>query len=212
MNDDDIDHDEAEDRDEQVAAQLEVPPLDDLTRRRLVRRALAEAGPAVPARGARLLRIAAVVAGVAVVGGAAALLLRDGNGTGRETAERSAAPTEETRDQVAGAAAGDLGEVSDPGVLRERLDALAQPRAAPDAGEEPGGGDTESFDDEATGVVALPAACVDVLEQQNAGAPTLVATATYGGAPVFVVVAGADETAFVLDQSTCELRARVPPA
>ena len=123
MSDDDIDHGEPDARDERVAALLEVPPLDDLTRRRLVRSALAGAAPAAP--GTRFLRVAAVVVGVAVVGGAAALALRDDGGNGTDTADRAAAPTVAEAAPTETQEAGDLGEVSGPDALRERLAVLA---------------------------------------------------------------------------------------
>ena len=208
MNGDDTEHDEPDRGDERIAALLEVPPLDDLTRRRLVRRAL-EAGPAAPARGTRFLRVAAIVVGVAVVGGAAALVLRDDGGRDRETADRSAAPTEATTDEALGAAPGDLGEISDPEVLRERLAAAQAPPPATDADE------PESFEEPQveSAVDALAPACLSTLQSSGAESPLLVATGTYRGGSAIVVVAGAaGDTAFVLDQATCALLTSVPLA
>jgi len=204
MSDDDLHRDEPDARDERVAALLDVPPLDDLTRRRLVRRALAEAAAPAPARRARFLRVAAVVVGVAVVGGAAALALRDEGGNGSETAERTAAPTVADAAPTESEVAGDLGEVPGPDALRERLAVRAAPPATTDA---------ESFDEGAAASAGLPPPCLDSLAQQGAGTPSLVTTATYRGAAAFVVVAAAGgETAFVLDQATCGLLDTVPLA
>jgi hypothetical protein len=202
MSDDDRRHDEPDARDERIAAMLEVPPLDDLTRRRLVRRALGDAAPAAPGRRARLLRVAAAaVVGVAVVGGAAALVLRDG-GNGNEVADQEAAPAT-TEEALPAGAPSDLGEVSDPEVLRERLATASPPPAGAPGGDR--GSDTETFEEDTAIATGLPPACLDALAQQGAGAPSLVATATFGGVPVFVVEAdaAAGETAFVLDQATC---------
>jgi hypothetical protein len=205
MSDDDIHHDEPDARDERVAALLEVPPLDDLTRRRLVQRALAGAAPAAPARTARFLRVAAVVVGVAVVGGAAALVLRDEGGNGTETAERTAAPTvadAAPTEEPAAAASGDLGDVPGPDSLRKRLAQRASPPATTD---------TESFDEGAGSAAGLPPACLDTLAQQGAGPPSLVTTAKYRATAAFVVVADAGgEKAFVLDRATCLLIDTVP--
>jgi hypothetical protein len=211
MSDDDRSHDEPDTRDERIAAMLEVPPLDDLTRRRLVRRALADAAP-VPGRRARLLRVAAVVVGVAVVGGAVALVLRDGGGS-EEVADRSAGPAETTEAALPAVVPGDLGEISDPGVLRERLEAAREAPPAPDAGRD-SGSDTETFEEDTAVVIGLPPTCLDAVAREGAGAPTLVATATSGGVPAFVVVAdsSAGETAFVLDQATCTVIRTVPLA
>ena len=201
-----MDNDEPEGRDERVAAMLDVPRLDDVTRRRMVHRALAEAQPAPRARAARLLRVAAVVVGVAVVGGAAALALREEDGN-REAADRAAAPTEATTNESLEAAPGDLGEISDPDVLRERLAATAAPPRATDA-DEPESFDEPSADSAAGG---LSPACLTTLQSNGAGPPQLLSTGSYRGAPALVVVAGGTgDTAFVLDQAMCTLLTTVP--
>lgn len=200
-------------RDERLAALLEVPPLDDLTRRRLVRRALDEPGAVVgdmAARRRQLVGALGVAAAAVVVVVAGAVVLRAGDDSGDTTAARSAdeEPAENGGANEAAAAPGafaDLGEVSDPAVLREQLGALA---AAP----EPRGESEGDTQERAAGGAAVPAGCLTVLEQAGAGSPTLVAGGTYQGAPALVLVApkGGIDLAFVLDASTCELRSKVP--
>jgi hypothetical protein len=198
-------------RDERLAKLLEVPPLDDVTRRRLVRRALDDPGSA-PARRRRLARPVAVAAATLVVVVGAAIVLRDGGGNGdstaaRRTGEDSAEDAGErgTNEPAAPTSFGELGEVSDPAVLRERV-ALAVASEPPAESEDAG---TEEPD---AAEAAVPPECLTALEQSGAGTPTLVATGTYQAAPALVVVAPRDgtETAFVLDSATCELRSEVP--
>jgi anti-sigma factor RsiW len=74
-----------DDRDDELASLLEVPPLDDVTRERLVTRALDDAGPRRSAR--RLTRLlvpaaAALVALVLVGVGVFVLVNRDGDNAG----------------------------------------------------------------------------------------------------------------------------------
>jgi hypothetical protein len=201
-------------RDERLAALLEVPPLDDVTRRQLVRRALDEPG-ARPDRRRLIGALSAAAAALVVVLGTA-IVLRDGGGGGDTTAARPAGGRDaedqsgkETTDEAAAAPSTfvDLGEVSDPVVLRERLGALV-PAHDPPAGSEDSGG----TDERDTAAAAVPPECLTVLDRVGAGPPTVVAGGTYQGAPALVLVAvrtGSD-TAFVLDAATCDLRSEVP--
>jgi hypothetical protein len=184
-------------RDEHVAALLEVPPLDDVTRRRLVAGALAEAEP----RRARTRRVlfpaaAALVVLVLVGVGAFVLATRGGNG-GDGTAARTttAAPGTQPGAPQAGEAdasqagipdLGDLGDLTDQSELRR---SLASARRAP-----------------ATAQRAAAPPCLD-RAVTGSPAPEAFATGTNQGRPVLVLVlpSGADSTtAVLLDQETCQ--------
>ena len=81
----------ADERDERLAALLAVPPLDDHTRTRLVRRALDQVRASTPRRSRRAFSLvaAATVLVVAVAGG---LLLTSGGGGPGPTATRASQP------------------------------------------------------------------------------------------------------------------------
>jgi hypothetical protein len=203
---DDRPPDEADARDPLVAEWLDVPPLDDVTRRRLVRRAFeAEPEPARPPVVGRLGRIAvavgaAVVAAVVVAGGLT-VLLRDGDGddptaSGGGGGERSA-PGEAEREAAAAptpSPLGDLGDVTDPELLRQRV------------GEPPAGGEADSQAE-----AAHTGACSAELDRAGVGAPVATGTGTFGGDPVIVVVAQRDQqrVALVLDRQSCAVRSQV---
>lgn len=199
---------EADGRDERLAALLEVPPLDDVTRRRLVRRALEE--PAARLQRRRLIgALSAAAAALVVVLGTAILLRDDGGGdttAARPAEDQGSGKGEPEEEATAADAFADLGEISDPAVLRERLGALAVASEPPAESEDSGGAD------ERDAAAAVPSECLAALEQVAAGPPTVVAGGTYQGAPALVLVAvkAGDDAAFVLDAATCELRSEVP--
>ena len=134
--------------DDELASLLEVPPLHDETRRRLVSRAVDEARLApAPARRSRVLVPVAAACVVLVLVGAVvfAFVGRDGGGTDRagpSRAPKAATPGASTPPGAASSAEaaagirdlGDLGEVSDPGTLRRtvraRLDEPPPPARA----------------------------------------------------------------------------------
>ena len=190
-------------RDERLAELLDVPPLDDVTRRRLVRRALEESGAPAGRGYRRFVAIAAAAAvGVIALFGVAVVLRDDGtetNTAGQDrTTEKTAQPPaagDADEEQAAPAAGpiyvGDVGEVSDPAVLRERLEQRAAEPVPP--------ADSES---------ATEFACTFTSD----GAPTLFATGTYDGTPVSVFVApkGGVDTAFVVDEANCQVLSEVP--
>jgi hypothetical protein len=202
MNDDQTpaEPNESDDRDERVAALLEVAPLDDLTRRRLVQRALAEAVPAHANRRARRLRAVAAVIAVVVIGGATAVVVRGADDDGE-----TAAPTTEAVPEAAGGAdqeqsedssaeqdaltpaSASLGQLAGPADLRQRLALLDE---------------TATSEERSTaneGFAAPDPACVGTLDEAGAAPAELVATATYAGVPALVVVERGREQAFVLD-------------
>jgi len=136
-----------EPRDEELARALEVAPLDELTRRRLVGAALAasEAIATTPAsdappvtapvpranRRARILGVAAAAVAFVVLGLAALALPRD------DTTQVAGRPTEASGPLAAADAADAAGAPSAP-------DAAASSRTAEDGGAEASGGSSES--------------------------------------------------------------------
>jgi len=190
-----------DERDEELASLLEVPPLDDVTRERLVTRALDDASPRRPAR--RLARLlvpaaAALVALVLVGVGVFALVNRDGDNAGtagRSRTPEAASPSQRNPAPDASPSAeaatgvrdlGDLGDVTDSGELRRRV--RAQLDEAP-----------------ASSSRAAPPRC---LERALAGspAPTAYASGTHRDQSVLVLVlpaSGDRSTLVLLDTRTC---------
>jgi hypothetical protein len=190
-----------DERDEELASLLEVPPLDEVTRERLVTRALDEAGPRHSAlRLTRLLvpAAAALVAVVLVGVGVFVLVNRDGDNAGTATRSRTpeaASPSERGSAPDASSSAeavtgvrdlGELGDVTDSGELRRRVRA--------------------QLDEAPASSRAAPPRC---LERAVAGspAPTAYATGTHRDRPVLVLVlpgTGDRSTLVLLDTSTCQ--------
>jgi hypothetical protein len=126
----------ADRRDERVAALLEVPPLDEVTRRRLVSRAL-DAAPSRSRWRAPMTVAAAILALIVVAGGVVALVSRD-NGTSKKTATREHTATSGTKRAASETPQllGDLGDVSDDATLRSKISGAFEqrgPRSAADA-------------------------------------------------------------------------------
>ena len=188
---------ERDDRDERVASQLEVPPLDDVTRRRLVTRALASGDERTPPRSRRLLvpAAAALVVLVLLTVGALVLVTR-GDGDGGTAARSNPAAPQAPKDRrPEGEAAepapagisdlGDLGELGETADLRRRT--------------------AEALRDPAPIARASAPAC---LERALTGspAPSAYGTGSHGGRPVLVLVLpsrGDRMTLVLLDQETC---------
>jgi len=187
-------------RDMRLAALLEVEPLDEVTRRRLVRTAVASA----PARRPRLALIVPVAAAIVIgliVG--AVLVNRPDDPTPTAAPVTGEAPRAagQPAQQPAGAppVLGDLGDVTDPAALRL---ALARARSTESAEA------AEPADKAAT----TSAGCATT-PPPEAGAVVVTATGTADGTPVVIVV-GTDptgaEVAFVLRASDCAILERVP--
>jgi hypothetical protein len=190
-----------DERDDEFASLLEVPPLDDGTRERLVTRALDDAGPRRGARRPTRLLVpaaAALVALVLVGVGVFVLVNRDEDNDG--TAARSRPPAAATPgergsapDASSSAEAvtgvrdlGELGDVTDSGELRRRVRA--------------------QLDEAPASSRAAPPRC---LERAVAGspAPTAYGTGTHRDRPVLVLVipaTGDRSTLVVLDTRTCQ--------
>lgn len=185
-----------DERDDELASLLEVPPLDDATRRRLVSHAVEEARPAAASRrpARALVAVAAALVALVLLGvGVLAFVGRDGGGTDRAVrapAPKAATPGGNATPPDASSSAesaagirdlGDLGNVSNAGTLRREVRArLDQPPASARA--------------------AAPAC----LAGAAAGDPTPSAygTGTYRGRPVLVLLLPANG-----DHSTVELLA-----
>jgi hypothetical protein len=190
-----------DERDEELASLLEVPPLDDVTRERLVTRALDEAGTrrAAPRLTRLLVPAAAALVALVLVGvGVFALVNRDGDNAGtaaRSRTPEAASPSERGSAPDASSSAeavtgvrdlGELGDVTDSGELRRRVRA--------------------QLDEAPASSRAAPPRC---LERAVAGspAPTAYATGTHRDRPVVVLVlpgSGDRSTLVLLDTSTCQ--------
>jgi hypothetical protein len=178
-----------DERNPEVAAWLDVEPLDDVTRRRLVSTALREtdAPPAPgPDRSSRAWRRVAVAAAVVVVlvGGIALLVAQRGGDT-TTTASRADRTTLSPKAAGGEVAVGDFGDLDDAANL-ERLRAALRAEPAPAAG---------ASRSESTGspLAAAPdqdQACGGLLPD---GTVTARATGTLDGRPATVLrVEGAD--------------------
>ncbi len=184
---------DAEGRDERLGALLAVPPLDDVTRRRLVRTA---ADAAQPSRARVRLAVAVSVAAVALGAVAAVGLALGGNDDGRPAAAPTTAAKPATRDRTPGGAdteskqqpgapatepaLPDLGDVTDPATLRQRVLAAPGPaRAATSSEAVPCA--SELRDDGVRDVAAVG-------EGTDDGRRVVVVTGTRGGAAVAVSV------------------------
>jgi hypothetical protein len=210
-----------------AAVAAPVPPLDEVTRRRLVQGALGSRDDALPTaptsrapRGAWLGLAAAAVLVILVVVAIGAMVVTDGGGTDQADGGGSSA-------SVAGRAPdgdiGDVGDVSDPAALRALLEgrdattnekaADAVPPAAGTPGAEAGGAGGESADQrfrdgEGSGALAARNAVnPDVCAAQLAGDRPVrfVGTGIYGGLPVVVVGIdqGGRSIAFVVPVGDC---------
>ena len=219
-------------RDEQIAEALAVPPLDDVTRRRLVRTALdavpaesAESDDADDADGARppgerrswVPLVAAAVVMVLVVVGVVALR-GGGNDSSSDTAARKAdrVPTAQTpsaaADSSSGAAASlvpgtaDLGDLGDLSSTAARARARAAVTAEPLA--EPFAGSTSPAVPTAEQLLqdVASASCADALHGSGT-AVVGVGSATVAGDAAIVVVAERDgvRTPYLLVLRPCSL-------
>jgi hypothetical protein len=212
MSDDDtLEPDGVDARDERLARALAVPPLDDVTRRSLVRDALEQAtqGKArrPPPRYAAMVSVAAALAVGAVIGWA---LVKQPDETSTTTVQRGPSVTQalgatSSTSAVAPAAGdaagpitalGDLGDVTDPAHLRTQVSRGFTKSAGPE--------DQSAV--AAVPCVSTPPRSVDLV------ALTAVGTGTYQGTPATVLVGTSPEgkaLAVVVRQPECTLLASV---
>jgi hypothetical protein len=186
-----------------AALRAPVPPLDELTRRRLVRSALPAAPGAAPGgrRSGRswLTIAAAAMAVVVVVGLGAALVTRSGDG-GETRASKSAGTAPEARRGDLG----DVGDVTDPATLRALLDPAGAAGAnRRDAGGKLGDGGSTADGSAPAAASTDPSACAARLAGSRP--VRFVARATFRGRPVVVVgiTQGARTIAFVVPADDC---------
>jgi hypothetical protein len=189
---------------------LAVPPprLDDVTRRRLLRTAI-DAAPAstlsTRGRTARRWRSVVVAAAVIAVIALAGLGIASLDNRSNDASSKANSAASGTTSTPGGTL--DLHEISDPSVLRRRVQAALNGSStattnAPQVGTTtaaPSGGTTET-----TGVSAR---CVSTLKVPGGDTAHLLATATFHGTPALVVVARdpARVLVFVLARADCRL-------
>lgn len=179
------------------------PPLDDLTRHRLVRDAV-RAAPA-PESGAPRRRwspwIAAAAAALVVVIGVGLAIAAFGNDSSTSSSSRgSSRVADPLRGNV-----GDLGDITSPAALRALLNgraAAAKKRAPSTVPLQNGSASSGSEPAPAAGATASPAACARELSGR---APTFSGTATFRGVPALVlgVAKGGRTIVFVIGRSDC---------
>jgi hypothetical protein len=185
---------------------LAVPPpsLDELTRRRMLRAALAAAptAPAAKHRDRRLLAAAAVLVVVAAAGWALTRLDVHSN-TSSRAAESASAPAVGT--------ALNLHEVSNPALLKGRVEAALRAQPASGAVGNPASPDrlppvAAPFTTHG-GITAAQSRCVATVRVPPGDIPEILAVATFHGAPALVVVArdGPRTLIFVLAAADCRL-------
>jgi hypothetical protein len=183
------------------------PPLDDVTRRRLLRAALNEGSPA-KRRDLHVLNRVGVAAAVlaVVVAGALTLKAMGRSDNGSKAASKSADNKNASATTTAPTRyATDFGVLSDPQVLKSRVrkalrDAPGPTSAAPQR--------TEASPDQADAAAKLPLGNCDATVRVPAGArPTVLGNGTFNGAPAVVLVAhdGARTLIFVVATSDCRL-------
>jgi hypothetical protein len=180
-----------DERDERLAGLLAVEPLDDVTRRRLVRTAL-DAGRSHR----RAWQAAAAAAAAVVVGGGAWLVATSGGPGSHRTVAAPTAPSVVARPEAPSAGAqvvpsapvflGDFGNLNDPTAVARLRAAAASPPA--------------SSTGQPLGAPALPAERCD----PGAGTVRAVAAGTLDGRPVVVLVVGDHLTAVAT--GPCEVR------
>jgi hypothetical protein len=182
------------------------PPLDDVTRQRMLRVAGAE-WPQAKRRDPRWLNRVAVAAALVVIVALTGLMVKalDGSRSSGSKASRANAAAGTTA--LPGTAPHDLNEVSDPAVLRRRVeDALraetsraAGPQQQPTTTAATRGGNATQEDSAAR--------CLSAVRVPAGATPSILADATFDGAPAVVVVAhdGPRILVFVLATSDCRL-------
>lgn len=209
-------------RDDRLAELLGVEPLDELTRRRLVSRALEEVPPQHRRRDPWRLLAAAAAVVIVLLGGLAWLVTRaDTGGSGSERAASEALADDASRSTVAPAApdaaaggdgaplarvadVGDVGDVSAPGSRRRVLDALDDLTSTDFS---TGPGDASANRDAETTSSAF--AVLTCPELATVGTPVGYASGSLDDRPVVVVVLerpDGSRAVRAVPDGTCEVR------
>lgn len=132
-------------RDDRLAGQLEVEPLDELTRRRLVTTAIRASAP--PARSSsRRLAAAAVIVGVLTAAGVGYLVSRDGDST-TPTASRDKSALTTPAEAATGSAKGSTSVTPTSPSPQSEQGALDDAAPPPRSGTEPAPRDAGDFGD-----------------------------------------------------------------
>jgi hypothetical protein len=206
-----LDPAETDARDERLAGALAVPPLDDVTRRRLVREALDRPVP----RPSRVLAAASVAAALAVGGVIGAVLVTGPQQSDTTTAQRAPTASAEA-DSGRGAAPesfetlqggekaaaapvtslGELGDVTRPADLRDAIDLAFERSAGPIAADQ---------------IVGYPCAAHPA-ESFGLAATNALGIGTYDGVAATVMIGtspAGDALAVVVHTGTCAVLASV---
>ena len=186
-------------------------PLDELTRRRLLDAAVDDwqrSTRAQPRDRRRLQRAGAAAAVLALIAVGAAVLANAGGHSGsRRAATNGAAATTTAAtppDHSAAKPARSLQEVSNPDVLRRRVETLL--RSAAKVPATTSGAPSDSFSATSGADAVVPGArCASTVRVPAGATPELLGTATFRGAPAVIVIAhdGPRILVFVLAQSDC---------
>jgi hypothetical protein len=183
-----------DDRSPDVAAWLEVDPLDDVTRRRLVSTALRESEAAIapptaqPSRTWRWLAAAAVIV-ILLVGGLAILTSEGGNDTptaSRQDRATALAPEEFGKSIAAAPDVGDFGDLDDAANLAALRTAIDHPSARQEAPQAVNGAGSDTAS-------AAPLPSVAGCIRSVTGTVVAHATGTIDGHPVTVLLVEADD-------------------
>lgn len=185
------------------------PPLDDITRRRLVRAALAEA-PAARRRDRSMLTRAGVAAAVlaVLVAGGVTLKAVTNSGNVFHTASGDKSSKAATASTGPAGSATDFRELSDPLVLRSRVErALRDPPASTTAAAPLTGGENSTQGDTTAALKVPLGNCAATVRVPAGATPTVLGDGTFHGAPAIVLVAhnGGRTLIFVVARADCRL-------
>jgi hypothetical protein len=179
------------------------PPIDDLARRRLMRAAL-DAWPAPRRRDHRwssMVGIAAAVLGFVVVAGSLIVALNHQSSSKSKGSGAALASGTTAADRLSGTTP-DLREVSDPAVLRRRVE------AALDAPRSPfGQGETAQPTSAPSADSAAGAHCMSSVRLPAGATASVLGNATFHGVPAVIVVGreGPRVLIYVLANDNCRL-------
>jgi hypothetical protein len=192
------------------------PPLDDISRRRLLRTALdaaptssrrtssrrtsSRSGAGDTARAIRIGAVAAAVLAVIALSGWGLTSLNHGSSNKAESSRAAAIPAPGSAGPV------DLHEVSNPDVLRRRVEAALRSAAAPGAAGSAATSAPPNLSETSRAQRSPSAAqCVAAAPAPAGDTPQLLGTATFHGAPALVVIVREPTRtlAFVLAEADC---------